>query len=316
MNGIIQRAAIILAALALSSAWAQTGKVSVLSDKVNLRAKPRPEAEVAGQVNANMILEARGTNGEWVAVTPPDSVGLWVFSEFVKDSKVATDKLNIRSGAGINYPVVGAMVKDDPVVVRSVLGEWTEIAPPPSATLWVHKDYVNFVIAAEAPVPAAPVVAEPLSATPGATEAAASNSVDVAFVPAWTPPAEWSRPLTNLPPLEAPVALATSAVSPQAGSPPPDIREQGLVPLAGQGEVMEFEGTLHKTSLLDFGRVSNYCLVDRTRGRPVTVCYVRGNDPQLKEFEGRRLRIKGDGFWVKGGSKAVVVPKQIMPLAD
>jgi len=163
---------------------------------------------------------------------------------------------------------------------------------------------VNPVIEAKAPLPAAPVVAEP----------AVSNLMSVVSVPVWTPPAEWSRPLTNLPPLEAPVALATSAVSPQAVTPPPDIQAKGLVPLAGQGEVMEFEGVLHKTSLLDFGRVSKL-LPGGPGPRPARdrVLYP-GNDPQLKEMEGRRLRITGVGFWVKGGAKAVVVPKQIMPL--
>jgi len=120
---LIKQTAIILAVLAVSTAMAQTGKVSVLHDRVNLRAKPQPEAEVAGQVNAGTILQSRGTNGEWVAVAPPDSIGVWVSAEFVKDNKVLTDKLNIRSGAGINYPVVGSMVKNDPVIVRNKLGE-------------------------------------------------------------------------------------------------------------------------------------------------------------------------------------------------
>jgi hypothetical protein len=96
---------------------------------------------------------------------------------------------------------------------------------------------------------------------------------------------------------------------------PPDLNEQGLVPLAGQGEPMEREGTLHKTSFFDFGKISNYCLIDWERGRPVTVCYIRGNNAQLKTFDGRRLRIKGEGYWLKGSTKPVLVPRQIMPLA-
>jgi uncharacterized protein YraI len=295
MNGLIKKTALLLTVLAVSTAWAQTGKVTVLHDRVNLRAKPRPEAEVAGQVNSGTILESRGMDGDWVAVTPPDSIGLWVFAEFVKDNKVATDKLNIRSGAGINYPVVGAMVKNDPAIVRNKLGEWVEIAPPAGATLWVSKEFVAPVIEAASPLPAVLVV---------------SNPPVVGPKPVLSMPVE-----TNLPPLESPVAVATSSVPEQVSPLPPDIEERGLVPLAGQGEAMEFEGILHKTSLLDFGRVSNYCLVDRQRGRPVTVCYIRGNNAQLKEFEGRRLKIKGDGYWVKGGAKAVIVPKQIMPLA-
>ncbi len=291
MNSMIKRLIIVGAALAVSTVWAQTGKVSVLHDRVNLRAKPKPEAEVAGQVNAGMILESRGMEGDWVAVAPPESIGLWVFAEFVKDNKVATDKLNIRAGAGINYPMVGYMLKDDPVVARSSLGEWLEIAPPAHATLWVHKDFVNPVIEAIAPFSAVLVASNPVVTTASSVE-------------------------TNLPSIQSPVAAPPVTVPRQAVTLPADLGERGLVPLDGQGEVLEREGVLHKTSLFDFGRVSNYCLVDRERGRPVTVCYIRGNNAQLKAFEGRRIRIKGDGYWVKGGEKAVVVPTQIMPLAD
>ena len=303
MNSVAKRAAIFLAALAAASAWAQTGKVEVLRDHVNLRAKPRAEAEVAGQVNKGTLLDFRGTNGEWIAVAPPDSIGLWVFTDFVKEGKVATDKLNVRAGAGINYPTVGAMVKGDPVVVRNKLGDWLEIAPPTNAALWVHQDFVELPVAraavasAAAPEPVQPT-APPVSSSPVVAAVAKPP-----FIPS---------PVAPVASAQAPASAVPAAAS--APVPPPDVSEQGLVPLAGQGEVMEREGLLHKTSLLDFARVSNYCLVDKERGRPVTTCYVRGNNAQLKQFEDRRIRIKGDGYWVKGGTKPVIVPRQIMPL--
>ncbi len=290
MNSIRRWTMVLLAALALSPALAETGRVEVLSERVNLRAKPRAEAEVAGQVGRGTILEFRGTNAEWVGVASPTNIGLWVSSEFVKSNTVSIDKLNVRAGAGINYPAVALILKGETVAPRSQMGQWTEIDPPSNAVLWVSREYVKLLF--ETPAPAAAV-------PPGL------SMVKEAPAPLRTPSVKPGAP-----------GLASTAApgeEPAAGT-PPDLSERGLVPLPGQGEVMEFEGALHKTSVFDFGRISNYCLVDWARGRPVTVCYIRGNNAQLKEFEGRRLRIKGDGYWIKGSAKAVLVPRQIMPL--
>jgi hypothetical protein len=292
MNGIRRWMAVLLAGTAVTAALAESGRVEVQSDRVNLRARPRDEAEVAGQVNTGMILEYRGTNLEWVAVTPPTNVGLWVSSEFVKDSKVATDKLNVRAGAGINYPPVGQLYKGDSVVSRSQVGPWMEIVPPTNATLWIHRDYAKITLD-RASETASVVPATPVTVSPA-----------VPYVRPGQPPA-------------TPVAVLPSPASVKdepALSRPPDLKERELVPLAGQGEAMEREGSLHKTSIFDFGRISNYCLMDWDRGRPLTVCYIRGNNAQLKEFEGKRLRVKGDGYWIKGSAKPVLVPREITPL--
>ncbi|MFO7534361.1 MAG: SH3 domain-containing protein [Kiritimatiellia bacterium] len=303
MKVFIRWTAMVLMGVTLA-AQAQTGALVVLNDRVNLRAKPRAEAEVAGQVNKGTNLEYRGESGEWFSVTPPESVGLWVSADFIKDGKAA-DKLNVRSGPGINYPAVGTLAKDEAVVERSAMGQWKEIAPPRSAVLWVHRDYVKR--AEEAPALAPAAAPEAVTAAP---------PVVVADEPVKTSDFNPSavEPLVQPVPLLFPVEPAKPAETAESNV-PPDLGERGLVPLSGQGEVMEREGVLRRTSFLDFGRVSNYCLADRVRGRPMTVCYVRGNNAQLKEFEGRRLKIKGQGYWVKGGAKPVIVPKQITPLA-
>lgn len=303
MKALIRWTAIILMGGALA-ARAQTGTLVVLNDHVNLRAKPRAEAEVAGQVNKGTNLEWRGESGEWLSVTPPESVGLWVSADFIKDGKAA-DKLNVRSGPGINYPAVGNLAKDEPVVERSTMGQWMEIAPPRSAVLWVHRDYVK-PLTDGAPLPPA---VSPGSVTSAIASVVADEPVKTAdFIPSVAEPIV--QPVAPGRVFPEPVKPAESTVS----NPPPDIGERGLVPLSGQGEVMEREGVLRRTSFFDFSRVSNYCLAEKERGRPVTICYVRGNNAQLKEFEGRRLKIKGQGYWVKGGSKPVIVPKQITPL--
>lgn len=294
MNGRRMGMVIVLAGLAVSRLGAEPARVEVLSERVNLRAKPRPEAEVAGQVGRGVILEYRGTNMEWVAVAPPTNVGLWISSEYVKDNKVGTGKLNVRAGAGINYPVVGTVYLGDVVTPRSQMGQWMEIAPPTNAVLWVHQDYVRAV----------------------AGEAALSNAAPADLsgpVPAAAAPAD--APVVRPAPAVPAVAAAIPEPEPPV-IPPPDLKEKEIVPLPGQGETMQFEGALHKTSFLDFSRIGDYCLVAWERGRPVTVCYIKGDKPQLKSLEGRRLRIKGDGYWLKESAKPLLIPREITPLVD
>lgn len=307
-----RQTAVLMVVLAVSTAWGIDGRVEVLSDRVNLRARAKADAEVAGQVNRGAILDVRGVDGDWVGVAAPTNIGLWVNTGFIQNDKVATEKLNVRSGAGINYPSVALLLKDAPVRIRSQMGQWTEIDPPAGAVLWVHHDFVR-----EVATPGGGLTGLTSPAT-NAVVSATNQAVTVVVAP----------PKADVPALESPVPPAGAGIpvvevkevadgKAEAGAvPPPDLAERGLVPLAGQGEVMEREGSLHKTSLLDFGRVSNYCLVDWERGRPVTICYIRGNNAQLKTFEGRRLRIKGDGYWIKGGAKPVIVPRQITPLAS
>ncbi len=288
MTRTAMRVAAMLAAAMACGLGAEAAQVEVLKDRVILRARPQSGAEVAGQVNTGTILESRGVKGDWVEVAPPPAIGLWVLGEFVKEGKVAPAKLNVRAGAGINYPVVGTMGKDDPVTVRNKLGEWLEITPPANASLWIFHELVKPV---SEPAIAAPPIPRP-EPTPIAVPVPVQPVADAVPVPAKSAPVSEPAP------------------------PPPDLGERGLVPLEGQGEAIEREGVLHKASLFDWGRLSNYCLTDRVRGRPVTVCYIRGNNAQLKQLEGRRMKVKGEGFWVKGGAKPVIVPRQIMPLSD
>mgnify|MGYP003794115427 CR=1 FL=1 len=264
----------LLAALGLAIG-SEAGQVEVLGDRVNLRARPRAEAEVAGQVHTGTILESRGEEGDWIQVAAPPDIGLWVIESYVKDGRVVPRRLNVRAGAGINYPAVGMMNQGDPVTVRKKVGEWLEIAPPPSATLWISRTLVR-----ERPAPAPAVAKTPPPAPP------------------------------------APPVAARRAPVPPPPVPPPNLGGGELVPLDGQGEILEREGVLRRSSLWDIRRGGGYCLTDRVRGRPVTVCYIRGNEAQLKTLEGRRIRVKGNAYWVKGGAKPILVPRQIMPLPD
>ncbi len=286
-----------MAVLCAELCFAQAGtRVRVTGKRVNLRARPELNSEVVAQSGDGDLLTARSFQGEWVEVIPPESVDVWVHRDFVADNKVSANKLHVRGGPGINYASVGEMARGDAVIPRGDFGEWIKVAPPPGCALWVSRDYIE-VLQPEKPRP--PVVEAPPVAE-GAPEPAA---------PAAPAPV---RPVRE-PMIAAPTVPSQPAVPP-ASSPPSVPEDLKLIPLEGQGKMVQREGVLRLAGFV-FGRPSRYRLVRQEGNRIETLCYVRGNNAQLSTFTGRRLLVRGREYWVQGVRDPVVIPEQIIPRA-
>ena len=130
--------------------------VVVKTARVNLRAKPSPDAEPVGKVAEGAILQAKAFHEEWVEVVPPESVELWVHRDFVKDQVVTAEKLSIRTGRSINHSVVGSMVRGEKISVVSEQQDWLRIAPTPAASVWVSRKLVELQLPGDTGKPAAP----------------------------------------------------------------------------------------------------------------------------------------------------------------
>ncbi len=274
--------------------YGQSGtKVRVTGRRVNLRARAEMNAEVVAQSSDGDLLTARSFQGEWVEVVPPESVDLWIHRDFVADNQVSANKLHVRGGPGINYSAVGELNRNDIVVPRGDFGEWLKIAPPPGCSLWVSREYVEVLQPdKQRPAPVQPVV-----------QARTTEPVaPVVPAPAPRPQAEPVR-------VAAPVPVTAS--TPEEPAVPPDLK---LIPLDGQGKVVQREGVLRLAGFV-IGRPSRYRLVRQEGNRIETLCYVRGNNAQLSSFVGRHLMIRGREYWVRGVRDPVVVPDQIIPRA-
>lgn len=57
--------------------------------------------------------------------------------------KVSIDRLNVRSGAGLESPVVGRLAKDSTVTVLRKVGNWLEIAAPQTLKVYISEARVN-----------------------------------------------------------------------------------------------------------------------------------------------------------------------------
>lgn len=251
------------------------------SDRVNLRAKPEPSAEVVTQTTLDEWLTVVDVQEKWVQVIPPGRVDLWVHRDFVKDGLSVAEKVNVRAGAGINFSVVGQYTRGERIEVRGQFGEWLKVSPS-NASLWVSRDLVDLVY------PAKPVLPAPLP---------------VAFQ-APVEPQPLSTELAPAAPLPVEVVAAPVARPPFTASGAP--RDLKLIPLEGQGRVVQREGEI-KSAAFSFGRPSKFRLARREGNQIVTICYLRGNPQQLKSLLNQRLIVRGREYWVQGVRQPVLV---------
>ncbi|MGD9874413.1 MAG: SH3 domain-containing protein [Kiritimatiellia bacterium] len=299
-------AALIIAALASAlSAEAAGGRGQIIGDNVNLRAKDLPESEVVAQMNDGDMVEIKGYSGDWAEIVPPDSADLWVHKDFIEGGVVRSKTLNVRAGPGINFNVVGTMVRGDTLTIRGEMTEWYKIAPPATCSLWVNKEYVG---SPSKPKPVEAAKPAPPRAPPPAP---VRQTVTV--------PAPVRRP--DEPRREPERAVRESVIiPPQVVSAEP--AEEGmqsdvpanwkLIPLEGQGKRIERSGILKGVGWR-LKRPSHFRLVRYLdSGRFETVCYVRGNRQQLTEWSGEEIGVRGREYWIQNEKYPIVVIDQLM----
>lgn len=276
-----------IAAIGVWTATTLAGATSmvVTGNAVNLRSRPAVDSEIVGQLANGQVLTVRQADEQWAEVAPPTNVSLWVYREFIKDGRVSVAKLKVRSGPGFVYRDVGTIVKGTPVAVVGQRNDWVEIQAPETCSVWVSSKFLKPL---DQPAPPPAPVRPPAAPLPERT---------VAETP---PPARPSPPPVVAPPAPKP-------------PPPPDLVKRGLVPLDGQGNVVQVEGWLQPAGYL-IGPPSRFRLVEKENGSFRTVCYIKGNNAQLNTFLGRRLRVVGRQYWLQGARDAIVVPEQITPL--
>lgn len=284
MNKILTFLLSFLLFLGVASALEPGERITVDATRVNVRALPKMNAEVVCQVEFGQTLEFKSLGGtNWVEIVPPSSVSFWVHQDYLQGDTVVSSKLNVRSGAGINYSVVGRLKRHDQVIRKGNFSEWVEIAPPAESSLWISRSLVKFP---EVQAQAEPVFEEePLEEAVVATVEVRPQALQKDTKPLLKPKA--------------------------AVAPPPAPEHLDLIPLPGQGRVVKREGYL-RGYLLKGSAPSRFSLEDNTSGAKRTICYLDETDPRLKEFRGKNVIIQGREYWVQGEERPVLVPQAIV----
>jgi hypothetical protein len=244
-----------------------------------------------GQADYGQKLKAIRFEDDWVEVLPPEGLAAWVYSPLLfKDKEVRAPELNVRSGPGTQFIVLGELKRGDPVTVLESLEEWRKIEAPESVTLWISRDFVQAPPSIE--IPAAEPIVEP-TPTPIPLPTPVPTPITIVEVKTIEKIIEVQVTPTPMPKVDAPEGL-------------------DLVPLRGQGTISKRKGYL-RAYLLAGSSPSRFVLTRSFQGgSEQTICYLIGNEEDLKEAAGNRVTISGRDFWVTGQKLPVTQVESIL----
>jgi SH3-like domain-containing protein len=121
--------------------------VSVAGEKVNMRKGPSTKYSIKWELGKGFPLRVIGSQGNWLKVSDFESDVGWVYKKLVnrkphlivKANKKSRKRVNIRSGPGTNYKVIG---KAEYGVVFKTLkrgDEWVKVQHEQGLTGWVKR---------------------------------------------------------------------------------------------------------------------------------------------------------------------------------
>lgn len=149
----LKRTFIALICLAFSSmAFAQEfpfiGRIQV-GNSLNVRAAAKVDANVLGRLKSGERVIVQAEEGDFYQLQYPKQLQTWIASWLLlnkgteKTDVVARDKVNVRSGPGMQHPVVAQISQNNQVTILEMnKNKWVRIGAPNEAVAWVSKKYV------------------------------------------------------------------------------------------------------------------------------------------------------------------------------
>ncbi len=281
-------------------------KLLVTGDNVNLRSRPEVTSESVGQVHSgDILISGAGYTNQWIEVRVPESIGLWVYEELVKDGRVSAGSLRVRSGPGISFRSVGKISQGRKVEVRDKHNQWLKIDPPPECSLWISAGYVKRFQEQEA-AKELPVKYQAVS-----IRAADADEAREEIIMPPRPPEDEAAAESEFTEKLADETQAEEEYS-KVIVLPRELRNRNLIDSEEQGKLVEYKGVLRPSGFV-WRRPSEYRLVRRgSSGRAVTVCYVIGDSSALEDRKGHTIIVYGRQYWLQGIRQPVVAARQLV----
>lgn len=141
-----------LLAVVSSAQAAQPGLV--LGDNVNVRGQSTIYSEVVTQLQEGekvIVFETlqheqpeEGNPAQWYRIAMPANTPVWVHADYISPAQTVTaNLLNIRSGPGTEYSVMGQLNQGARVNQIRTVGDWMEIEPPKGVYAFVAASLVK-----------------------------------------------------------------------------------------------------------------------------------------------------------------------------
>jgi hypothetical protein len=256
------------------------GPGTITGGNVNVRGQARLNSEIVKRLNKGdavtvieqIILDKPKADepSQWAKINFPAEAHVWVHSSYIDSTNkvVLPKKLNVRTGAGENYSVVGLIERGTAVKEVSTKGDWIEIEAPAGAYAFVAAQFVK----QEIPAPSIPPI---VSFAPPPTEPKPTPTTVADTQPIAAPPAETS---TTRPP-------TTTASTPETAPPPPPVEEP-------PPRVVSHEGVVKGTWSIQ--APTKFALVDPDSGRTVNYLFTTSTNLDLSRWKGHRIIVTGE----------------------
>jgi uncharacterized protein YgiM (DUF1202 family) len=253
------------------------GPAVVVASNVNVRGQARLKSEVVTRVTKGQsvtVIEeiVRNNSGPeepsaWAKIVLPPGAHVWVNTGFISNESVRPKKLNLRSGPGENYSVLGRMHGGDAVKPITTKADWTEIEAPTNAYAFVAAQYLKH----EAPATPAP--------TPPPPEPAPAPTT-VATAPPVAPP-----------PVEAP-AVPPPTAPPAVTSTPPPAEPVPVVEEPPPPRIVQREGLVR--GMTSIQAPSKFVLVSTQNGKDIDYLFTTSKELDLRRYKGLRIIVTGE----------------------
>jgi uncharacterized protein YgiM (DUF1202 family) len=177
----------------------------------------------------------------WAKILLPTNATVWVNTSFIDPTAktVKPKKLNVRSGPGENYSVLGALKQGDAVKDISTKGDWTQIEAPPDAYAFVAAQFLKEGEAAPIIAAATPTTPEPTTPAPTTPTTPETTKPETPIVttpteptPGTTTPTPTTPPPATEPAPATPTEPSTNATPTVAENEPPPkriVQREGIV---------------------------------------------------------------------------------------
>ena len=262
------------------------------ANNVNLRGQAKLKSEVVGKLTKGQqvtVLEEINLKNSgpdepsaWAKILLPTNTFVWINTSFIDSGNktVKPPKLNIRSGPGENYSILGTLKHGDAVKDVSAKGDWTQIEPPADAYAFVAAQFLK----QEAP---GATIAATTTTTPEATPPTATTVTETPIVTTPTeptpttttpPPATTATATTEPPPVTEPSTTSTNTPSEETEPPPKRIvLREGIV-----------RGTF------SIQAPTRFELISPDNHRAINYLFSDSPDLDLSRYKGLRIIVTGE----------------------
>lgn len=138
-----------------SSSTTYIGKATVTATTLNVRSGAGTSYSTIGSLKKGDTVNVIKKSGGWYQIQFTSSKTGWVSADYVsykansnsssnttKTGVVTANSLNVRSGAGTSYSIVGSLSKNTKVEITQTSGSWYKIKSG-SLVGWVSADYIK-----------------------------------------------------------------------------------------------------------------------------------------------------------------------------